>query len=118
MAVAVRPSTSGSAAGPTVGAFVERHPVPIFYVLAFAISRGGGLVAVGGPAAFPSTPETFRASLPLLGLAVFAGPTAAGLLMTGVVGGRVGFRELRSRLVRWRVAPRWYAVALLTAPLA
>jgi membrane protease YdiL (CAAX protease family) len=28
-----------------------------------------------------------------------------------------GFRELRSRLLRWRVGARWWAVALLTAPL-
>jgi membrane protease YdiL (CAAX protease family) len=29
----------------------------------------------------------------------------------------VGLRDLRSRLFRWRVGVRWYAVALLTAPL-
>jgi membrane protease YdiL (CAAX protease family) len=38
--------------------------------------------------------------------------------LTGVVGGKVGFRELLSRLLRWRVDARWYAVALLSAPLS
>ena len=46
------------------------------------------------------------------------GPSVAGLLLTGLIYGREGFRELRSRLLKWRVGARWYAVALLTAPLA
>jgi membrane protease YdiL (CAAX protease family) len=37
--------------------------------------------------------------------------------MTGVIDGKAGFRDLLSRLLRWRVAAGWYAVALLTAPL-
>ena len=45
------------------------------------------------------------------------GPSVAGLLVTGLVDGRAGLRELLSRLLRWRVGARWYAVALLTAPL-
>ena len=48
---------------------------------------------------------------------MLAGPSVAGLLLTGLVDGRAGFRELLSRLLRWRVGARWYAVALLTAPL-
>jgi len=50
-------------------------------------------------------------------LAMFAGPAVAGLLLTGVVSGKAGFRDLLSRLLTWRVAARWYAVALLAAPL-
>jgi uncharacterized protein len=34
------------------------------------------------------------------------------------VDGRAGLRELRSRLFRWRVGARWYAVAVLTTPLS
>jgi membrane protease YdiL (CAAX protease family) len=48
---------------------------------------------------------------------MLAGPSVAGILMTGLVHGRAGFRELLSRLLRWRVGARWYAVALLTAPV-
>jgi membrane protease YdiL (CAAX protease family) len=48
---------------------------------------------------------------------MLAGPSVAGLLLTGLVSGRAGFRELLSRLLKWRVGARWYAVALLTAPL-
>jgi membrane protease YdiL (CAAX protease family) len=37
--------------------------------------------------------------------------------LTSLVYGKAGLRELLSRLLRWRVGIRWYAVALLTAPL-
>jgi membrane protease YdiL (CAAX protease family) len=49
--------------------------------------------------------------------AMLLGPSVAGILLTGFLYGRAGFRELRSRLLEWRVGARWYAVALLTAPL-
>jgi len=48
---------------------------------------------------------------------MLAGPSVAGILLTGLVDGRAGLREFRSRLLKWRVGARWYAVALLTAPL-
>jgi hypothetical protein len=37
--------------------------------------------------------------------------------LTGLVYGRAGLRQFLYRLLKWRVAARWYAVALLTAPL-
>jgi membrane protease YdiL (CAAX protease family) len=88
-----------------------------FYGLAFAISWGAFLLVIGGPGGLPATPGQFEALLPLAVLAMLAGPPVAGLLVTGVVSGRAGYRELRSRLVRWRVGARWYALALLFAPL-
>jgi uncharacterized protein len=45
------------------------------------------------------------------------GPGLAGILLTGLVEGRAGWHNLLMRLRRWRVGVRWYAVALLTAPL-
>ena len=46
-----------------------------------------------------------------------AGPSIAGVLLTGLVDGRSGFRRLLSQLRRWQVGARWYAAALLTGPL-
>jgi hypothetical protein len=37
--------------------------------------------------------------------------------LTGLLHGKAGFRELVSRLFKWRVAARWYAAALLAGPL-
>jgi membrane protease YdiL (CAAX protease family) len=44
-------------------------------------------------------------------------PAIIGVLLTGLVAGRAGYRDLLARLLRWRVDVRWYALALLTAPL-
>ncbi len=109
----------------TILAFARRRPVSSYFALAFAISWGGILLlaaivgagvlrgagtapAAGGQLAWP-----FAIAL----LLWFAGPSLSSVLMTGVVDGRSGLRALGRRLRRWRVDARWYAVAILTAPL-
>jgi uncharacterized protein len=100
----------------TIKSFVQRHPMLTYFILAFTISWGGFVIAVG-PGRFPATPEDFATLLPFVALAVLIGPSVAGILMTAFVDGRAGLRELLARLLRWQVGARWYAVALLTAPL-
>ena len=97
----------------TIKDFIKSHPVLTYFALTFAISWGAILVVVG-PGGLPVTTE----QLTMLGLATLLGPSVAGILLTGLASGRVGLRELLSRLLRWRVGARWYAVALLTAPLS
>jgi membrane protease YdiL (CAAX protease family) len=101
----------------TITAFINRHPVLTYYALTFALSWGGVLLVIGGPGGIPATPQQFETLFPFVILALLAGPSVSGILLTGLVYGRVGLRELLSRLLRWRVGARWYAVALLTAPL-
>jgi membrane protease YdiL (CAAX protease family) len=102
----------------TIKAFIRKHPVLSFYAMVFAISWGGILLVVGlGPGGIPATKGQVGAMMPFMLLTLFAGPSVAGLLMTGLVYGREGFRDLLTRMTRWRVGARWYAVALLTAPL-
>ena len=98
-------------------AFIKRHPVLTFYALAFVLSWGGILIVVGGPGGYPGTPEQVAQLFLFVMLAWLAGPSVASLLVTGLVDGRAGLRELLSRLLKWRVGARWYVVALLTAPL-
>ncbi|HZI73319.1 MAG TPA: hypothetical protein VFD73_04725, partial [Gemmatimonadales bacterium] len=50
-------------------------------------------------------------------MAMLAGPSVAGLLLTALLDGRPGLRAVLSCLLRWRVGAEWYAVALLPAPL-
>jgi uncharacterized protein len=100
----------------TIRAFVKSHPVLSYFALAFTITWGGMLIAVG-PGGFPGTGSQFDTLMPLVVLAMLAGPSVAGLLLTGLVSGRAGFRELLSRLLRWRVGAGWYAAALLPAPI-
>jgi membrane protease YdiL (CAAX protease family) len=100
-----------------IRSFIKSHPVLTFYALAFAISWGGLLLVVGGPGAMPGTAEQVERLLPLAMLIWLAGPSVTGLLLTGLADGRAGWRDLLTRMARWRVGARWYAVALLTAPL-
>jgi membrane protease YdiL (CAAX protease family) len=97
-------------------AFIKKHPVLTYYALAFALSWGFILIVIG-PDGFLGTMPIPAALMPLLYPATLAGPALAGLLLTGIIYGRAGLRELLSRLLRWRVGARWYAVALLSAPL-
>jgi membrane protease YdiL (CAAX protease family) len=101
----------------TIKAFMTRHPVATYCALAFAISWGGLLTVVGPGGFIGTTGEPTNTQLPFVFLAMYGGPTVAGLLLLGAVEGTAGFRELRSRLLRWQVGVRWYAVALLTPPL-
>lgn len=100
----------------TIKAFVKRHPLLSFYALAFAITWGGLIMVVGGPSEILGTLQLLGKRLALVMLAWLAGPSVASILMTGLVHGRAGFRDLLTRMTRWRVGARWYAVALLTAP--
>ncbi len=77
-----------------IKAFVKSHPLLTFYALAFAISWGGVLMVVGGPGGIPGTPEQFETLFTFVLLAMLVGPSVAGLLLTGLVHGRAGFREL------------------------
>jgi CAAX protease family protein len=101
----------------TIKAFIKKHPVLTYYALVFAMSWGGILLIVGGPGGIPGSSEQVETLMPLVLLALFAGPSVAGLLTIRLVAGRAGLHDLLSRLLRWRVGARWYAAALLSAPL-
>jgi uncharacterized protein len=78
-----------------VCAVIRRHPLVAFFVLAFAIT-------------WAPTP---------FGVFMAAGPLLAAIVITAIVDGRAGLRELGNRIIRWRVGWRWYAAAILI-PLA
>jgi membrane protease YdiL (CAAX protease family) len=100
----------------TIMAFIKRHPVLTYFALTLAVSFSGFLILIG-PAGFLGTKTIPDALMPFVYLAMFVGPSVAGLLLTGLINGRAGFRDLLSQLLRWRVNFVWYAIAFLTAPL-
>lgn len=100
-----------------ISIFIKRYPVPVYFALTFVISWGGILLVTGGPGSILHTSEQFDTLLPLVIMTILAGPSVSSILLTALFHGRKGLREVKSRLVRWRVDIRWYAVALLAAPL-
>lgn len=99
-----------------VRAFITEHSVLCYFALTFAISWGGVFV-LGSPSGMPAPSEDAAKLWPMVYLPYFVGPILSSLLLTGLVHGREGYRALRARLTLWRTGVRWYAVALLTAPL-
>lgn len=94
----------------------ENHPSTaapaLFFVLTFLISWAILLPEVA--AARDLLP--FHLPQAVLALAGF-GPMLAAMIVAAWQGGREGLAALLGRLGRWRVAARWYAVALLGPPL-
>lgn len=100
----------------TIKAFIKNRPVLTYFILTFVISWGGVLI-LGAPYGMPTTSEQFEKLYPIVFLPYLLGPVISSVLLTGLVDGKAGFRKLFSRLVRWRVNIRWFAVAILTAPI-
>jgi pimeloyl-ACP methyl ester carboxylesterase/membrane protease YdiL (CAAX protease family) len=95
---------------------VRRHPLLAYYILTFALSWGGFLLTVG-PSSLVNTNWQADGKFPSAIMVMLAGPSIAGLLLTGLVDGRGGYRDLWVRLRNWRVGIRWYALAILPAPV-
>lgn len=100
----------------TINTFIRRRPVLAYYALAFAISWSVILVmiALNG---MPTIKDQMEAAMTGVIVLFLMGPSVSGLLMTGLVDGKAGFHDLRSRLGKWRMAAHWYAIAFLLAPL-
>ena len=96
--------------------FIKTHSVLTYFVLTFIFTWGCMAMAIY-PSGFPITEEQFETAGALVYVAMLVGPSGAGILLTGLLDGRAGVHKLLSRLIKWRVGVRWYAVALLTAPL-
>jgi membrane protease YdiL (CAAX protease family) len=99
-----------------IKSFIRKYPVVTYFILTFVLSWGC-MVLMIGPGSFPITAEQSEAQGALLYVGMLIGPSVAGILLTGLVDGKAGFRRLMDRLRAWRVGARWYAAALLTAPL-
>ena len=96
----------------TIESGIKRHSVLIYFALVFVIAWGGGFLLLGGDG-FPPSGNEFENLGALVYVVLLCAPTAAGILMIGLVDGRPGVKDLFTRLRRWRAGVHWYAFALL-----
>ena len=93
----------------------RRNAAWFYIVAAYAIAWTGVWLIVS-PYGFPGSPEALNRVYGVAFVAMAAGPPIASLLATAVFDGWTGVKDLFSRIVRWRVAAGYYAVALLLVP--
>jgi hypothetical protein len=92
--------------------FIKKIPVIFYFTLACAISWLS-LIPIIGIDGFLGKTALSDNQMPLLFLAMCAGPSIAGILSIYLIDGRDGFKKLVSRLVKWKVKFRFYLIALL-----
>lgn len=100
---------------------IKRHPTTIYFFFAYAIAWGGILWSVGQSWFGILTGESvfergLSGQILVVWLIMLAGPSIAGLLMTSLVDGKKGLKQLLARFLTWRVAFKWYAAALFIFP--
>jgi membrane protease YdiL (CAAX protease family) len=99
----------------SIAPFPSSKPLVTYFVLAFAITWLSILAFVA------SRSFRFDTFSPGDGLLLFGfmclGPSTAGVVMTAVVAGREGLRDLWSRVRRWRASSAMWAIGLLTSPV-
>jgi len=93
--------------------YTKQYPLLIYFFLTVIISWGA-IIIFAGADGIPATGDLIM----VLGMAMLLGPSTASMMLTGLVSGLRGYRELRTRLVKWRVGVRWYLIVLFTAPLS
>jgi membrane protease YdiL (CAAX protease family) len=83
-----------------ITSFIKRYPQGVFWTIACASFWTAAFIGFTG----------------LWGLLIY-GSFLGGAFVTGIVDGRSGLKDYFSRIVRWRVGLKWYAVALLLPPV-
>src|SRR5580704_10208319 len=98
----------------TAGSFLLSHSVAAYFLLTFTISWLGAL-AVAAPHLLRHEPLPKVTGI-LMFPAMLLGPSLSGIVLTRIVAGKAGLREVLSKLLRASVGARWY-VALLLPPV-
>jgi membrane protease YdiL (CAAX protease family) len=97
---------------------IRQHPVASYFALTFLISWGGLIILEGPSGIIRNLSQTTNSPMFLLLVAeTLTGPILAAILMAFYLGGKQGLHDMFSSFLKRKVGARWYAVAVLAAPL-
>jgi membrane protease YdiL (CAAX protease family) len=91
--------------------FVKRHPVTTYFTLTFAVSWLGAFAVAASHLLRGEAIPKFAGIM--MFPAMLLGPSAVGILLTRLIDGPTGLRDLFSRMRRVNVPARWYAPLLI-----
>src|SRR5947209_14460351 len=107
---------SQSATSSPLKRLISGHPLMAYFVIAFVGSWASLLPIVlsRGVNGLGLLPYTLPDSVFYIAgiLFTFAGPALASLVVTAIISGRAGVRQLLRRCVQWRVGIGWYLTAI------
>jgi membrane protease YdiL (CAAX protease family) len=93
----------------------HRHPVAVYFVIAFAVSWTV-VLAIALPSGFPGEGDALQKVMGPAFAGMVLGPLIGGLGLTALLEGTEGLRQLGRTLLAWRAAPAYYVAALLVVP--
>jgi uncharacterized protein len=102
--------SAGGAQMKTLLAWTRHHTLTSYFILAFGLSW-----AVWVPMALVGA-RVYQGQIWPNHIPGLFGPMVAAFIMSAIVAGGAGVRNLVRRMIRWRVAGKWYLIAL--SPLA
>src|ERR671922_1578685 len=99
--------------------FIERRPLLGYFLIAYGITWGSILIFLASRGFQFTSLQVQDASIMfvIIFLGMLLGPSTSSLVLTALLDGRSGLRELWLRIKRWQVGLPWYVVALLTVPV-
>src|SRR3712207_4366308 len=98
----------------SIRSFIQRHPAPIYFVLAYVVTWGGIALGAGPEAVRRGTITTPQ--FILIWVFMLLGSGGVGLLLTAALEGWAGLHAVWTSMGHWAACLRWYA-PLLIVPL-
>lgn len=102
-----------------IKAFITHHPLVSYFGMAYGITWGAILVFLASKGFQFTSLQVQDTSIlfVIVFVAMLFGPSSSGLILTVVLEGRKGLRELWLRIKHVKAGLPWYAISLLTVPV-
>jgi len=95
--------------------FIIKNRAASYFILTFFVSWIGVLL-IAMHTGIPATENDFNRLLPIAMTPYLLGPSIASLVITAIVDGKKGIKDLVKKLTNWKFKSKWYVISALTLP--